>query len=101
MPSVKKYLKEAENLKARKELSKEDKLAFLDAQIEGFQKQAYRFEVDIEIAKRYIAVGAEIGGEEAYTETGENKIVEAVQNLRSIVLSIDKLLIIKEELEKE
>jgi len=100
MPSVKKYLKELESLESP-ELSKEEKLKYLTAQIEGFQTQRYRFEVDIEIAKRYIAVGEKMEGEEAYTETGENKIMESVQNLRSIFLSINKLISLKEELEKE
>lgn len=101
MASVNKYLKEAASLKPVEELSLERKLEFIEKQIEGFTTQAYRCQVDLEVAKRYIAVGEDIGGEEAYTATGEQKIIESVQSLRSIVINIEKLCDIRNKLKKE
>jgi hypothetical protein len=101
MPSVNKYLKEFENLVPKEELSKEEKLKFLETQIEGFQTQAYRFQIDVDVAKRYIAVGKQIGGEEAYTSTGEAKIQEAVQSMRSIVINLEKLCQLRDELKSQ
>lgn len=98
MASTNKYLKEAAGLVPSEELTAEKKLDYLEKQIEAFQTQAYRFQIDIEVAKRYIAVGEEIGGEEAYTTTGEEKIKEAVQALRSIVITIQKLCDLRDKL---
>jgi len=98
MASLDKHLKELENLVPKEELTPEKKLEFIEKQIEGFQTQAYRFLVDVEVAKEYIRVGTEEGKEEAYVDTGEKKIVESVQALRSIVINIEKLCQIREEL---
>lgn len=101
MSTIKKHLKELENLNPKEELSLEKKLEFVEKQIEGFQTQAYRFQIEVIVAKRYIEVGKEIGGEEAYTATGEKNIVEAAQNLRSIVINIERLCLIRDELKKQ
>jgi hypothetical protein len=101
MSSVKKHLKELENLKPVEELSIEKKLEFVEKQIEAFQTQAWRFQIEVDVAKRYIAVGEAIGGEEAYTATGEKNIVEAAQNLRSIVINIERLCLLRDELKKQ
>lgn len=100
MSSIKKHLKELENLVPVEELTPQKKLDFVQKQIEGFQTQAYRFQIEVDVAKRYIAVGKAIGGEEAYTATGEKNIVDAAQSLRSIVINIEKLCQIREELIK-
>lgn len=101
MSSVKKHLKELENLVPIEELPADKKLEFVEKQIEGYQTQAWRFQIEVLVAKRYIEVGEAIGGEEAYTETGEKKIVEATQNLRSIVINIERLCKLREELKQK
>lgn len=98
MASINKYLKEAKELVPKEQLTDEKKIEYLDKQIESFQTQAYRFEVDIEVAKRYIAVGEQIGGEEGYTSTGEKNIQESVQALRAIVINIEELCKIRDQL---
>lgn len=100
MATVNKYLKEAEKLVPKEDLNAEDKLDFLNTQIDGFKKQAYRFQVDLDIAKRYIAVG-ESKKEDSYVESGEKKIQEAVGHLRSIVINIEVLERLRDELRKE
>lgn len=99
MATTEKYLKESKELLKLYELDDESKLEFLNTQIEGFNKQAYRFETEIAIAKRYIAVG-ESRGEDQYVETGQNKITEAVGHLRSIVLNIEVLSRLRDEIRK-
>lgn len=101
MATTNKYLKEFENLVPKEELSVEAKLEYVNTQLESFQKQAYRCQTDVAIAKRYIAVGEEIGGEEAYTATGEAKIQEAIQALRAIVITIEKLCQIRDDLKSQ
>ena len=98
MASVDKHLKELNTLVPREELTPEKKLEFIEKQIEGFQTQAWRFQLDVEVAKEYIRVGTEEGKEEAYVDTGEKKIVESVQALRSIVINIEKLCQLRDEL---
>lgn len=100
MASIDKYLKEIKNLVPIEEASTERKLEFINTQLEAYQVQAYRCTVDAKVAKRYIAVGEEIN-EESYITTGENNIKEAVQNLRSIVVHIQKLVEERDRLKKE
>lgn len=99
MATTEKYLKESKALLKLYELDDETKLEFLNTQLEGFNKQAYRFETEIDIAKRYIAVG-ESRSEDQYVETGQNKITEAVGHLRSIVLNIEVLGRLRDEIRK-
>lgn len=101
MSVVKKHLKELEKLVPVEELPPQKKLEFIEKQIEGFQTQAWRFQIEVIVAKRYIEVGEQIGGEEAYTATGEKNIVEAAQNLRSIVINIERLCLLREELKQK
>lgn len=101
MSSVKKHLKELESLVPVEQLSLEKKIEFVEKQLEAFQTQAWRFEIEVMVAKRYIEVGKAIGGEEAYTATGEKNIVEAAQNLRSIVINIERLCLLRDELKKQ
>lgn len=101
MSSVKKHLKELETLVPIEELPLEKKIEFVEKQLEAFQTQAWRFQIEVDVAKRYIAVGKAIGGEEAYTATGEKNIVEAAQNLRSIVINIEKLCQLRDKLKAE
>ena len=98
MPSISKHLKELETLVPMEELTPEKKLEFIEKQLEGFQTQAWRFQIDVEVAKEYIAAGKKLGNEEAYTATGEKNIVEATQALRSIVINIEKLCQLRDEL---
>ena len=98
MPSIAKHLKELETLVPMEELSPKKKLEFIDKQLEGFQTQAYRFQVEVEVAKEYMKAGKISGNEEAYIATGEKNIVEATQALRSIVINIEKLCQLREEL---
>lgn len=100
MATTEKYLKESKQLLKEYDIDAESKLEFLNAQIEGFTKQAYRFETEIEIARRYIAVG-ESRKEDQYVETGQSKIQEAVGHLRSIVLNIEVLSRLRDEVRKE
>jgi hypothetical protein len=100
MATINKYLEEAKKLVPAEELGEEGKLDFIEKQLEAFQTQAYRFQIDIEVAKEYLRVGEKIGGEEAYTATGEKNIQEAVQSLRSIVINIEKLCQLRDELKK-
>jgi hypothetical protein len=100
MATVDKYLKELKNLVPMEEASIESKLKFINTQLDAYQIQAYRCVVDVKVAKRYIKVGEELN-EESYVTTGENNIKEAVQNLRSIVVYIQKLVEERELLKKE
>lgn len=100
MATTEKYLKESKQLLKEYDIDAESKLEFLNAQIEGFTKQAYRFETEIDIAKRYIAVG-ESRKEDQYVETGQSKIQEAVGHLRSIVINIEVLSRLRDEVRKE
>lgn len=97
MATTEKYLKESKELLKGYELDDESKLEFLNTQIDGFNKQAYRFETEIKIAKRYIAVG-ESKGEDQFVSTGEDKITEAVGHLRSIVINIEVLKRLRDEI---
>lgn len=97
MTTIKKYLKEIEGLKPKEELSDERKLEYLEKQLEAFQTQFYRFEIDAVIGKRYIKIGEELN-EDAYVATGEEKIKESVQNLRSIAVHIEKLTELRDKL---
>jgi hypothetical protein len=97
-----KYLKEIDELVLPEELSKEQKLEFLEKQIEGFQTQAYRFQVDGEIAKEYIRIGEEgkLPESDKYIETGQAKAQEAVGHLRSLKVNLEQLCRIRNELKK-
>lgn len=99
MATTEKYLKESKALLNLYELDDETKLEFLNTQLEGFNKQAYRFETEIDIAKRYIAVG-ESRNEDQFVTAGEEKIAEAVGHLRSIVLNIEVLNRLRDDLRK-
>ena len=101
MPSMKKYLKEFETLRIKEELDDKAKKEYLEIQIQEFQKQAYRCQVDVEIAKKYIKVGEIMENEEAYTLTGEKKIQEALQAMRAIVITIDKLIDLRDKIQLE
>lgn len=97
MTTIKKYLKEIEGLKPKEELSDEGKLKYLETQLEAFQTQYYRFEVEAIMGKRYISIGETLN-EDGYIATGEEKIKEAVQNLRSIAVHIEKLVELRDKL---
>ena len=100
MTTTEKYIKESKDLLKRYDVELEEKLNFLNEQIEGFSKQAYRFETEIDIAQEYIRVG-EKKKEDQYIETGQNKIQECVGHLRSIVINIEVLKELREEVRKE
>ena len=97
MATTEKYLKESKALLKGYELDDETKLEYLNSQIEQFNKQAYRIEVELITAKRYIAVG-ESKNEDQYIETGQNKIQELVGHLRSIVINIEVLNRLRDEI---
>lgn len=97
MATTEKYLKESKELLKGYELDDETKLEFLNEQIEQFNKQAYRLEVELKTAKRYIAVG-ESKGEDQYVELGQSKIQEIVGHLRSVVINIEVLKRLRDEI---
>lgn len=99
MATTEKYLKEAKKLTPKSELDNEGKLKFIDSQLDGFRREAYRFQVEIETAKRYIAVG-ESRNEDQYITTGQDKIQEAVGHLRSLVINIEVLERLRDELDQ-
>jgi hypothetical protein len=96
-----KYLKEVEELVLPTELDKEAKLEFINKQIEGFLTQAYRFQIDAQIAKEYIRVGEEgkVADADKYVETGQAKALEAVGHLRSLKVNLELLCRIRDELQ--
>jgi len=96
-----KYLKEIEELKLPEELDNEAKLEFINKQIEGFQAQAYRFQVDAEVAKEYIRIGEEgkVPDADKYIETGQQKVQEAVGHLRSLKVNLEKLCEVRNQLQ--
>jgi hypothetical protein len=98
-----KYIKEAEELVLVEELDNERKLEFLEKQIEGFQMQAYRFLVDVEISKTYLQIGdqGEVPDADKYIQTGQEKIQEAIGHLRSIKVNIEKLCQLRDELKAQ
>lgn len=98
MSSIKKLIKEAEGFKPTKEISVEEKKAFLEEQLNAFAKQYYRFEVDIEIGKRYIKIGEETN-EDAYVSTGEEKVKESVQHMRSVLVHMERLQMLLDKLQ--
>lgn len=98
-----KYLKEIEELKLAEEASHEAKLEFVTKQLEGFQTQAYRFQIDAQIAKEYIRIGEEgkVSDADKYIQTGQEKIQEAVGHLRSIKINIEELCKVRKQLKAE
>jgi hypothetical protein len=100
MATLEKYNKEIKELHPKEELDKKAKLEYIEKQLEGFQTQAYRFQIDFEVAKEYIKLGEE-RGEEHWITTGEDKIRESIGHLRSINVNIEKLCQIRDELKKK
>lgn len=100
MATTEKYLKESKELLKLYEIDNETKLEFLNAQIEGFTKQAYRFETELEIARRYMSVG-ESKNEDQYVQTAQEKVQEAVGHLRSIMINIEVLKRLRDEVRKD
>jgi len=97
-----KYLKEIEELVLPEELDNEAKREFITKQIEGFQTQAYRYQIDAQIAKEYLRIGEEgkVADADRYTENGQSKVLEAVGHLRSLKVNLDKLCEIRNQLSK-
>jgi hypothetical protein len=95
-----KYLKEIEELQLSEELDNERKLEFINKQIEGFQTQAYRFQIDAQVAKEYIRIGEEgkVTDADKYIETGQAKVQEAIGHLRSLKVNIEKLCEIRNQI---
>jgi len=96
-----KYLKEIEEMVLPEELDNEAKIEFITKQIEGFQTQAYRFQVDAQIAKEYIRIGEEgkVADADKYVETGQQKALEAIGHLRSLKVNLEKLCEIRNQLQ--
>jgi ethanolamine ammonia-lyase large subunit len=97
-----KYLKEIDDLVLIEELDNEAKIEFITKQIEGFQTQAYRFQVDAQLAKEYIRIGEEgkVADADKYIETGQAKALESVGHLRSLKVNLELLCRLRNELQK-
>lgn len=64
----------------------EDKKAFVAAQLEGTQKQVYRFMVDLEVARKFAAAK-----DDASNELARQRFEEGIASLKALKPTIEVL----------
>lgn len=89
MSRLKNQIKESDELVKLSELTAKGKKEYHLEQINSFNKILYRLWSDVQVAKKMIKKGEDIG-EEAYVTQGENNIQEAVSNMRGVAIQLEK-----------